>query len=29
LIRVMVEAKSDKDSDKWAEHIAEEVKKAG
>jgi phosphoglucosamine mutase len=29
LIRVMVEAKRDKDSDKWAEHIAEEVKKAG
>lgn len=29
LIRVMVEAKSDKDSDKWAEHIADEVKKAG
>ncbi len=29
LIRVMVEAKSEKDSDKWAEYIAEEVKKAG
>lgn len=29
LIRVMVEAKSDKDSDKWAQHIADEVKKAG
>lgn len=29
LIRVMVEAKTDKDSDKWAEYIAEEVKKAG
>jgi phosphoglucosamine mutase len=29
LIRVMVEAKSDKDSDKWAEYIADEVKKAG
>jgi hypothetical protein len=25
----MVEAKSDKDSDKWAEYIADEVKKAG
>lgn len=29
LIRVMVEAKSDEDSNKWAEHIAKEVKKAG
>lgn len=29
LIRVMVEAKSEKDSDKWAQHIADEVKKAG
>lgn len=29
LIRVMVEAKSEKDSDKWAQYIADEVKKAG
>ena len=29
LIRVMVEAQSSTDSDKWAEYIAEEVKKAG
>lgn len=29
LIRVMVEAESEKDSDKWAQHIADEVKKAG
>ncbi len=29
LIRVMVEAKSEEDSNKWAEHIAEQVKKAG
>ncbi len=29
LIRVMVEAKTDKDANQWAEHIAEEVKKAG
>lgn len=29
LIRVMVEAKTEKDSDKWAQHIADEVKKAG
>lgn len=28
LIRVMVEAKSKKDSDKWAQYIADEVKKA-
>ena len=28
LIRVMVEAKSEKDSQKWAQYIADEVKKA-
>lgn len=28
LIRVMVEAKSEKDSEKWAQYIADEVKKA-